>query len=230
MPAQTKPLKTIATTQQHLPIHTIQDNLIVLKNSSCALVLRVSAVNFGLLSEAEQDATIYAYANFINSLSFPIQILIRSQKKDVSAYLKALADLENKQKNPLLQDKIKSYRAFVEKIVKENEVLDKKFYISIPFANIELGLTQGMAGSLKKTSAPSYPVDYILERAKTALYSKRDHLLRQLQRLGLKAEQLNTQDLIELFYNIYNPDTADTQRFTQTEDYEVPLVGAAVKT
>lgn len=230
MPAQKKPPKTIATTQQQLSIYTIQDDLVVMKNSACALILQVSAVNFGLLSETEQDATIYAYAGLINSLSFPIQILIRSHKKDVSSYLKTLIALETKEKNSLLKDKIKSYRSFVEKIVKENEVLDKKFYISIPFTNIELGITQSMTGSLKKSGQPNYPLEYILEKAKTALHPKRDHLFRQLQRLGLKAQQLNTQELIALFYNIYNPDTADTQQFTQTQDYETPLVGAAVET
>ena len=226
MTAQKKP---IASTQQHLPIYTVQDDLAVLKDSSCVLVLSVSAVNFGLLSEAEQDATIYAYASLLNSLSFPIQILIRSQKKDVSSYLKSLIEAEKKQKNNLLKDKIKSYRKFVEEIVRENEVLDKKFYIAIPFASIQLGLSKSVAGSLKPTSAPSYPIEYIVKKAKTALYPKRDHLVRQLQKLGLRTEQLTSQQLIELFYNIYNPDTPDTQEFAKTNEYESPLVGANVE-
>jgi len=226
MPAQNKP---IASTQQHLPIHTVQDDLVVLKDSSCVLVLNVSAVNFGLLSEAEQDATIYAYASLLNSLSFPIQILIRSQKKDVSSYLKILSEAEKKQKNELLKDKIKSYRKFVEKIVRENEVLDKRFYIAILFSSIQLGLSKSMAGGLKTPQAPSYPIDYIVKKAKTALYPKRDHLFRQLQKLGLKSEQLNTQQLIELFYNIYNPDTPDTQAFAKTDEYESTLVSANVE-
>lgn len=226
MTAQRKP---IASTQQHLPIHTVQDDLVVLKDGSCVLVLNVSAVNFGLLSEAEQDATIYAYASLLNSLSFPIQILIRSQKKDVSSYLKLLLEAEKKQKNELLKDKIKAYRKFVEKIVRENDVLDKKFYIAIPFSNIQLGLSKSVAGSIKKVQAPSYPIDYIVKKAKTALYPKRDHLLRQLQKLGLKADQLTSQQLIELFYNVYNPDTPDTQGFAQTEEYEATMVSANVE-
>lgn len=228
MPAQKT--KTIASTQHHLDIYTIQDNLVILKDGGAVLVLQVSAVNFGLLAESEQDALIYAYAGLINSLSFPIQIMVRSQKKDVSSYLRSLAEAEKAQKSNTIKQRIKNYRQFVEKTVRDNEVLDKKFYIVVPFTSFELGATKSVTSALKKSpQKPPYPLDYILKKAKTSLFPKKDHLLRQLNRLGLKAKQLETQDLIELYYHIYNPETPDTQEFSDAKEYNSPIVSAGIQ-
>ncbi|MBI4099811.1 hypothetical protein HY440_02285 [Candidatus Microgenomates bacterium] len=193
------------STQEHLEVADILDDLVIMKDGSVALVVRVSAVNFGLLSEKEQEAIIYAYAGMINSLNFSIQILIRSQKKDISHYVALLEAEEKKQTNALLKNQIVSYRQFVLDTVKENNVLDKKFYIVIPFSSLELGAamtTRGLLGRNKK--GLPLPAKTIVERAGVALMPKRDHLLRQLGRLGLRAKQLTTAELIEVFYEIYN--------------------------
>src|SRR3989344_4576833 len=155
-----------STTQDHLDIEDVQSDLVLLKDGSVAMVLQTSSVNFGLLSEEEQDATIYSYAALLNSLSFPIQILVRSQHKDVTGYVKLLADQEQKQTNPLLKKQIGFYKKFVEKIVKEGNVLDKKFYVVIPFSALELGITAAK-GSVKK--GLPFSKDYIVKKALTVL-------------------------------------------------------------
>ncbi len=190
------------TTQDFLEIADIRDDLVLLRDGSVALIIKVSAVNFGLLSEREQEAIIYAYAGFLNSLNFSIQILIRSQKKDISSYVAKLDEEKRKQTNPLLAGQIESYRNFILQTVKENKVLDKKFYIVVPFSSLELG---------PKSVAKKLPIEDIMQKAKTTLAPKRDHVLRQLSRLGLRSKQLLTSELIELFYEIYNPKT-DTQK------------------
>ena len=167
-----------ASTQEHLDIEDIRDDIIIFKDGSCCLLLQTSAVNFGLLSETEQDATIYAYAGLLNSLSFPVQIVVRSQKKDVTNYINLLKIEEQKQQNQKLANQMKLYRQFVETTVKENKVLDKKFYIVIPFSTLELGATNVKALLPTKPKHLPFPKDYILERAKNALLPKKDHLVR----------------------------------------------------
>ena len=197
-----------ASTQEHLPIEDVGDNLVILKDGSCALVLSVSAVNFDLLSEREQDAIIYAYGALLNSLNFSIQILIRSQKKDISSYLDLLAIQETKKKNsPLIAKQIASYRTFVAEMVKKNNVLDKKFYVVIPFSALELGVAQTLTSLIKKSNGLPFPKDYIFQKAKISLYPKKDHLIRLFNRVGLKAKQLENKDLIKLFFEIYNGET-----------------------
>lgn len=219
----------IATTQDHLDIEDIRDDLVITRGGGAALILQTTAVNFGLLSEAEQDATIFAYAGLLNSLSFPIQIVIRSKKMDISAYLELLDAAATKQVNPLLKQQIIKYKNFIESTIKENRVLDKRFYITIPFSSLELGAKSTFnMGSGKKLP---YNKDYILDRAKTALYPKRDHLIKQLARIGLKAQQLATQELVELFYDIYNPATIGMQKLTAAaQEYATPLVAPAIET
>ena len=136
MPDNISPIR--ASTQQFTEVEDIAQDMALFTDGSCAMIISVAAVNFGLLSEKEQDAIIYAYAGLLNSLSFPIQVLIRTQHKDVTAYLKTLEDGEKNQKNPKLAANMHSYRLFVAATVKEKDVLDKKFYITIPFSYLEL--------------------------------------------------------------------------------------------
>jgi len=200
-----------ATTQEHLDVEEVVDNLVLLKDGSCAMVLEIGAVNFGLLSEKEQRAMIYAYAALLNSLTFSIQILIKSTKKDISNYFKLFGEEEIKQPKDILKERIKKYKEFVSSIVSTNKVLDKKFYIVIPFSTLELGVTTA-AGSLVGKKGLPYSKSYILEKARIALNPKRDHLIRQLARLGLKARQLNVDELVELFYKIYNYEEVGRQK------------------
>lgn len=200
----------VATTQDHLDIETIQDDLVILKNGICSLVIQTSALNFGLLSEEEQDATIYAYAGLLNSLSFPIQIVVKSDKKDISGYLELLSAQEKKLKDPILQERMKNYRAFIETTITEQNVLDKKFYLIVSYQLVTL------SGKVEIT-------EDLLQKAKADLEPKRDHIIKQLTRIGLTSQQLNSQNLMRLFHSFYNS-TVKGQKFTTASDYETALV------
>lgn len=214
-----------ATTQEHLDIEDVTNNVVILKDGSCALVLKVNAVNFALLSEEEQDAIIYTYAGLINSLSFPVQILIRSQKKDITDYLNLLQTQESKQTDPVMKSRINAYREFVSKLVKERNVLDKSFYAVIPFSSTELGIkSSGLSPIQKRPEKLPYEKSYIVQKALSILEPKRDHLIRQFNRLGLIAKQLNTQELIQLLYVIYNPDASEGIQTVESHQYQSPII------
>lgn len=206
-----------STTQAFTEIEDVTRGIIVFVDGSCAIAISTTAVNFGLLSEKEQESLIYAYAGLLNSLSFPIQLLVRSQHKDVTAYLRLLEEQEIKQKNPKLAESIRSYRQFVAATVKEKDVLDKKFYIVIPFSNLELGQSANVLFGSKKRGLP-YPKEYVIERALTVLTPKRDHIMRLLGRLGLRAEQLTSDQILRLLFTTYNPGT----QATPVEQFEEP--------
>src|SRR3989344_2331718 len=193
--------KIKASTQDHLDLEDITEDLIILKTGWVALVLTTTAINFDILSEAEQDATIYAYGALLNSLSFPMEILIRSKKADITSYFQSLTEAERNQVNPDLKRQIQKYQDFIQSTVQQKTVLDKKFYLIITFSPLELGLKA--VGTRRPTKAKSKAA--LIADAKIALTPKRDHLIKQLARLGLLARQLTTQELIELFYDIYNP-------------------------
>ena len=202
MPEPIVPIRS--STQNFVEIADIDHDIVLFVDGSAALIIATTAVNFGLLSEKEQESLIFAYAGLLNSLSFPIQIIIKSQQKDITAYIKLLEDVEAKQKNPKMKASIHSYRGFVESTVKEKNVLDKKFYLVIPFSSLELGVSANVLFGSKKRGLP-YPKPYIYERALTVLLPKRDHLLRLIGRLGLRGDQLNNEQLIKLYFSSYNP-------------------------
>ncbi|MCJ7793003.1 MAG: hypothetical protein MUP45_03440 [Candidatus Marinimicrobia bacterium] len=216
-----------ASTQEHLDIEDIQDGLVILKDGSCCLVIATTAINFGLLSEKEQEATIYAYAGLLNSLTFAIQIVLRSQSKDISGYLELVKRAEEKEGKKEIREQIQKYRQFIQETVAKNEVLDKKFYLIIPMSALELGAKQVLTTAFARKKLP-FEKEEILRKAKTNLYPKRDHVFRQLSRLGLKGRQLNTQELIQLFFNIYNPEVKG-QQLTTSEQYQQPLVEPAME-
>lgn len=218
-----------SSTQDALPIEDIRDDLVILKDGSAALILQVNAINFSLLSEREQDAIIYAYAGLLNSLNFSIQIMIRSQKKDITGYLSLLEKAKNNQDNPLLKDLINKYQAFIRETVTQAEILDKKFYLVIPFSALELGASQAASSVLdqflpkSKKNQKSLNVDRVVEKAKTSLEPKRDHLIRLLSRIGLVAQQLGTNELIRLFFRIYNPDAKIVDN-ALSKEYVSPII------
>jgi len=213
-----------ASTQDHLEIEDIQDGIVILKNGNACLVLAVSSINFDLLSEKEQEATIYAYASLLNSLTFPIQIVIRSQQKDISAYLKLLDETAEKTKRQIIKKQILQYRHFIQETVQKNNVLDKKFYLTIPMSALETNPGKVLAATLnpKKSRLP-FSKEYILQKAKINLYPKRDYLLSQLTRLGIRGHQLETKDLIKLFFDIYNS-ASHGQQIIEAKEYQAPMM------
>jgi len=223
----------IASTQEHVAILDIEDNLVLLKQGGAVLVLQANAVNFDLLSEREQDAMIAAYSALLNSLSFSLQIVIRSRKMDISAYLAAINQQAQTQPNPYLREKILAYGEFVSSLVQKGEVLDKRFYLVIPYYELILGGTslldplRRLLGMKPKPRVVSKAG--LLQRARIDLEPKRDHLIKQLNRLGIKARQLTTSELIELFYEIYNPEAARIQHLEGgVSQYTTALVEPAV--
>jgi len=215
-----------ATTQEFLEIEDIIDDIVILTSGFAALVIETTAVNFGLLSEEEQDALIYAYASFLNSLSFPLQIVIISKRMDISSYIEFLEAEENKSPNMVMKDRIRTYREFIMSTIKENKVLEKKFYLVIPFSVLEMGIKDTTRSFTGKKKRLPFAKDYIVSRAKISLFPKRDHILRQLSRIGLKGRQLATQELVELFYNLYNP-TLTGEKLGDTGGYTNAMVEGA---
>ena len=218
------------TTQEHIPIEDVVDGVVMLKDGSCSMVMKLSSVNFDLLSEREQSALVYAYGGILNSLSFPIQIIINSKTKDISSYLRKLEEVEANQDNNLLRERIRHYRKFVEETVKKNDVLSKSFYVAVPFSALELGIKTAknqilgsMFGSKKNSQTLPFDKDYILKKAKASLEPKKDHLMRLFSRLGLEIRLLSTKELIELFYRMYNEETNAEQK-VKTLNYNAPMV------
>lgn len=194
--------------QKRVPVAEITKDLVLYKDGGAALILESTSLNFGLLSEREQDAVVAAYAALINSLSFSVQILVRTQKKDVSQYLLKLEEKYHKIENPKLKNLMQGYKAFIADTIKKKNVLGKRFFIVIPFSPLELGLGKNVFGGLKTDDkAIPYSKDYVMKKVETALYPKRDHLIRQAGRLGLKLHQLTNEEIIKLYFDTYNPDT-----------------------
>jgi hypothetical protein len=215
-----------STSQLYLDIYDISNDLVILKDGAVSIILTVTAMNFGLLAEEEQDAIIYGYAGLLNSLNYPIQILIRSQTKDVTSYLNVLKLKEEETMNRMKKDQIRRYREFITDLVKERNVLDKKFYVVIPATALELGLvsTQSVIPGVKTADVSTFDRSVILERAKNLLEPKRDHIMAQFARIGLYSRQLKTQEIIQLFYTIYNPEASDGQKMTDSRNYTTALV------
>lgn len=202
----------VADSQQLIPIADIAGDIVIFKDGGASLVLESTSLNFSLLSEKEQQAVIFAYGALLNSLSFPIQVVVRSQVKDISKYLDYLDASRARIQNPKLLAAIDSYKTFIQGVIKKRNVLGKTFYIVIPFSPLELGVGKSVSALAKKKGPLPYPQSYVVKKAKISLYPKRDHLIRQAGRLGLRLRQLSTEDLIKLYYSLYNADPPTSRK------------------
>ncbi len=194
-----------ASSQNHLPISDICEDVVLFKDGGAALVMESTSLNFSLLSEKEQEAVIAAYSALLNSLSFSLQIMVRSQRKDISSYMNYLDESAKKIASPGLYKLMQSYRKFILESVKKRNVLGKRFYVVLPFSPLELGVTKSVLSITRGNKPLPFPKSYVVKKAKVVLYPRRDHLIRQMGRLGIKLRQLLTNDLVELYYEVYNP-------------------------
>jgi hypothetical protein len=193
--------KTQASTQKFTQLEDIVDDVVLYEGGSASLVIEVSSTNFALLSYDEQQSRIQAYAGFLNSLTSSIQIIINNRRINISAYLSLLDDEINKSKDNIVTEYMQLYKSFVAQLVKENVVLDKRFYIVIPYSYLEGGAVKTVSATAKST-----PKEETLIGIKTALHAKADGIRNQLSRINLQTKILEKDDLMKLFHQMYNPE------------------------
>jgi len=203
--AETKP------TQEIIPIKEIRDGVVVLKDNSMFIILMASTLNFSLKSEDEQNAIILQYQNFLNSLDFPVQFFIQSRKLDINPYLAILEEAKGKQTNELLKIQIREYMEFVKNFVRTTSIVSKSFYIVVNYSsgNIVAGQKgmsgiSGILGGLGKGKTNSSGESNNFEENKLQLQQRADVVTQGLASAGVRTIPLNTEELIELYYKLFN--------------------------
>lgn len=206
-----------------MPIAEIKDGVVVLKDGSMRKVLMTSSINFALKSEDEQNALISSYVGFLNSLDFPIQIVVQSRKLQIQSYLDKLIEIERDQENELLRVQTADYRAFIQELVDIGQIMTKKFYVVVPFDPFS-HKQKGFFARFKEIISPGATIR--LKEDKFRLRKEDvDMRVRQvaggLQSIGLQVVELNTQALIEIFYTTYNPDISFAESLGKLEDIQI---------
>ncbi len=193
------------SSQQFLEIDQIKQGVVVLRNRSLRGVIMVSSLNFALKSDEEQNAIIYQFQNFLNSLDFSLEIVVQSRRLNITGYLDKLKDLERTQENELLKMQTAEYQKFVRDLIAGGAIMSKTFYVVVPFTLVEI---PGMGGE-KKKGATTGPTEDQFQRAKSQLWQRMEFVALGLRRCGLQCVPLNTSELIELFWSQYHPEEAE---------------------
>ena len=197
----------VASMQEQLNVSEIKDGVVVVKDGSLRSVLAVSSINFDLKSSTEQEAIIFAYQRFLNSLDFPIQIVISTRKFDIKPYLEMLERKKDTERNTLLRNQIDDYVHFVSELVNVSNIMSKLFYIVIPFYAIgskKEGFFSKMLAKLTPRKVV-YQEREKFETYKNQLFQRVEEVKESLSGSGVRVVSLNTQELIEMYYNCYNP-------------------------
>lgn len=197
-----------ATTQQFLEIEKIKEGTVVLKNKALRGVIMVSSLNFALKSEEEQNATIYQFQSFLNSLDFSIEIVVQSRRLNITGYLDKLKELEKSQKNELLKIQTADYRKFISDLIGGGSIMSKNFFVVVPFALIEIPGIAGLRPGRKKRSQPELTEERF-QQAKSQLWQRMEFVALGLRRCGMQCIPLNTNELIELFWSLYHPEESE---------------------
>ncbi|HEY4474310.1 MAG TPA: hypothetical protein VJC06_00060 [Candidatus Paceibacterota bacterium] len=197
------------STKQLVEVANIIDNIVLLKNGSLRAVIEVSALNFELRSEGEQIAILQNFQRFVNSIDFPLQIVIHSRKLNIDGYLKLIDESLNTLTNELLKIQAAEYSKFVGELSDLSNIMSKKFYIVIPFYVFEAPSKSGITQSLKSIFKPSAVIKELtpeqLETYRGQLLQRTELIFDGLVGMGLKAKTLERDDLMNLFYGLYNP-------------------------
>lgn len=213
--------KVTASAQQYLPIGEIKEGTVVMKDHSLKAVIIVSALNFALKSEQEKESIIYSYQSFLNSLSFPIQIVANSRKLDLSVYLKSIRDAGSAQTNPLLKMQTEEYHSFVKELLETSNIMEKRFFVVVPY--YPSGIEAANSSLLKKKHAA--PVSGNFEEHKKSLLSRVEEIMSGLSGIGLRCAILGTEDLLQLYYSLYNPEVSQNEKVnSELQDINTDIV------
>jgi len=203
------------TTQNSLLISEIRESMVIMSDGSFRAVIASKSINFDLMSSREREGVEYSYQNFLNALYFPVQIFIRSQRVDIGPYIDRLATIRRSQDNMLLNVLMDDYINFIDVLSQEANIMDKSFFVIVPYyptgdlSNVvehSKGLFSKLFSKPKTTATKIDKVAY--EKAKDEIKNRVDSVMSGLFQIGVQSVQLNTKELGELYYNMYNPDTA----------------------
>lgn len=221
------------STQNTLLISEIRDGVVIMSDGSFRAVIMVKSINFDLMSPQEQESIEYGYQGFLNSLYFPIQIFLRSEKVDLQPYIERLDKIRTEHDNMLLAMLMEDYINYIDQLALQTNIMDKKFYIVIPYfptANPEVATTQnknffkGLVDLFSKNETHIVINEADLEKAKAELRNRVQAVLGGLQQCSIQGLPLDTQELIELYYDTYNPDTATRQQLKNFNDLTADIV------
>jgi len=200
-----------SSAQEFLAIDTIREDAVVLKDGGLRVVLMCSSLNFALKSAEEQDAIVFQYQNFLNSLDFPLQFVIHSRRLNIAPYLETLRQRQKEETNELMQVQISEYLEFVKTFVDMTNIMSKTFYVVVPFSSSMISQKKGFLGNtfaalgLGQGKKENDAKGTSFEDNKNQLWQRVDSISEGLRRLGLRSAPLKTEELIELFYGLYNP-------------------------
>ena len=232
-PSKKAAKKGLYSTQSTLQIAEIRDGIVILKDGSFRVVIEAESINFDLMNTIEQEAIEFAYQSFVNSLYFPIQINIQSRRVDAEAYLKKIQTSLRQQNNMLLALLIEDYLHFIEDLIDNTDIMDKKFYVIIPFYNNEFSKEAASNASknlvskllnFNKTVGPLGINETTLDKAKRELRYRIQVIMEGLRNCGVESRPLGTQELIEMYYEYYNPETTVSQPLGDFDDLSTPFV------
>lgn len=225
------------STQNTLQIAEIRDGIVIMNDGSFRSVVMVKSINFDLMSPQEQEAVEYSYQGFLNSLYFPVQIFIRSQKVDLQPYVNKLDKIRTEHDNMLLALLMEDYIGYIGALSSQTNIMDKKFYVVVPYypvIDVQKALSQsknflsGVKGLFNNNEQHVVINEQDLENAKAELRNRVQAVLSGLLQAGIKGLPLDTQELIELYYDTYNPDTATRQQLKNFDDLSADVVTKGV--
>lgn len=217
MPVNQRKGNVEASTQTHLKIAEIKDNTLVLKDGSIRAVLAVSSVNFELLSEQEQNSIIYSYQNFLNALDFPIQIMIRSKRLDIEGYLSRMTEMANNQQDARIKQQTYDYIDFVASFVEYSDIMEKDFYIVVAHEPDRVKSGNFFQRFMQQLNPADNGLDYRVRQQefitlRKTLNQRVSSIINAMSAAGLYVKRLNTHELIQLYYEVYNPVTSQGQK------------------
>ncbi len=214
------------STQQFIPIKEIKEGVVVMRNGSLRAVLLVSSLNFALKSEDEKNAVIASYQSFLNSLGYPVQVYVKSRQLHLDNYIHSLEKQLAAQTNELLKLQTSQYLEFIAELLQYSNIMEKRFFVIVPFyptGSEKVGLIKNLFSGKEGVATADF------ETQKTELMQRVDHVINGLTGIGVRCAALNTEELIELYYSVYNPDISGSEKITDADIIQSEVVsgGAA---
>jgi hypothetical protein len=194
-----------AATQRFVPIRDIKDDVVIKRDGEMLMVLLASSVNFALKSLDEQKAILQQFQSFLNTLDFSLQIYVQSRKLNIEPYLEILAGMEGKQDNDLMKIQLREYMEFIRSFTTDVDVMSKSFFVIIPYSPTRLNLKKGVTSLFGGGTTAAMTDDQQFEEHRLQLEQRVGMVTQGLAGVGVRTMKLQKDELVELYYHLYNP-------------------------
>ena len=221
---------TVGSVFNFMEFDKVTDNMIVQKNGTkYIMVIECQGINYDLMSAEEKVSVEAGFAQFLNTLTGPIQIYTQTRTINLENSIQNYKERVNQLENEYNRQKMKYEKLLKDESISDEELKRANYEFTkqknlyeygkdIIYNTERMSLNRNILNKkyyvaiayyTAELGQNNYDKEEIKELAFSDLYTKAQAIIRALSSSGVVGRIMSSTDLIDLLYVAYNRDDAE---------------------